>query len=321
MPRYRVERDTSQSPHCAPIRLVAGDEKNPPRRVEKHHLHPKADRADSSRQAGPIGFFRSSSEASTIFINAAKSLTWPREFLIVRYLDHGGRVRRQREVGPRACRSRARPLTPEDCLRRFTRAYPSFISQMRRHHGGRGQCLCRKSNLTKAIRGESQPVIVSDGLLLKPPACKKTRTTKPHLKSNRRRKLQFRRPDPLRNSVRSACADLTSIRIAHLLALAELKRGNASGDTLRVLAAAIGTSERLARAGVGPEALSACQAARRALTAIAVTNGTAADADIAAVTELYSYWEAQVAAATGAEFASAAAPFHSTDAAEVELLA
>ncbi|MBL0420231.1 hypothetical protein JI739_07735 [Ramlibacter sp. AW1] len=103
---------------------------------------------------------------------------------------------------------------------------------------------------------------------------------------------------------------MTTIRTSNLLALADLRTGKVDRNAMVVLGAIVGASERLARAGIGLEALAPIAAGKRALAAIAAAGGLAEnDAAISAVLEVHAWYESQLDAATPADVARALAPY------------
>ncbi|TFY97517.1 hypothetical protein [Ramlibacter rhizophilus] len=120
--------------------------------------------------------------------------------------------------------------------------------------------------------------------------------------------------NPLANPVRAAVVaaqppDLTTIKTANLMTLREVRAGRIDRHGIQVLEAIVGTSESLARVGVGTEALPVCAAARRALKAIAAARGKVGKLEVAAFEVLIEFYDAQVDAASQGEVARAVAPY------------
>jgi hypothetical protein len=121
--------------------------------------------------------------------------------------------------------------------------------------------------------------------------------------------------NPAFNPVRSAVfaqrftGSKTIIQIESYSALQELKTGQISLVSLQVLIGLVGTAMRLAKMGIGPEVLEACEAAQKAIRAIQFAKGKATMEQIQAVIEVFDWHQAQLEAASPSEFASACAPF------------
>ncbi len=121
--------------------------------------------------------------------------------------------------------------------------------------------------------------------------------------------------NPAFNPVRSAvfaqrfAGDKTIIQVESYSALQELKTGQISLTSLQVLIGLVGTSMRLAKMGIGPEVLEACETAQKAIRAIEAASGRATPEQIHVVIEVFDWHQAQLEVASPSEFASACSPF------------
>ncbi len=121
--------------------------------------------------------------------------------------------------------------------------------------------------------------------------------------------------NPNFNPVRSAVFALrftgnkTIIQLQNYSALQELKTGRVSIDNFQVLVGLVGTSKRLAKAGIGPEVLEACELAQKAMGSIEVAKGVATEEQIQSVIEVFDWHQAQLEAASQTEYAAACSPY------------
>lgn len=130
--------------------------------------------------------------------------------------------------------------------------------------------------------------------------------------SKKRRKAWNPQDNPVRRAMvvaRFTPGDAVALRIANHEALTDATAGKVNAHALCVLEAIAGAAQALAARGIGPEVLPYVHAARGVLRAVCAAAGRVEPHQADTLAELVALHEAQIAAASPADYAAAVARY------------